>query len=121
MNADVMVSLHNALYGPTRIARIGRDSLLIEHIDDSENLFNRTFYGVFVVVTQNLRKDSPNTRWILESPDTRQISWLLHAKYGGFHGKILTSQDNNQLHLQVLRFYPRNKTHELINQTFGMP
>jgi hypothetical protein len=81
-------------------------------------LFRRTFFGAFAIATQNLRKDFPNTTGVLESPKTRQISWLHNAKYGGIHGKILTSQDNNQLHIQVLRFYPKNKTHELINQTF---
>ena len=118
MNADVMVSIHNALHSPVRIARIGRESLVVETVDDSENLLRRTFYGVFVVATQNLRKESPNTQWVLDSPETRQISWLHHKNYGGFHGKIVTHQDDNKLHLQVLRFYSRNKTHELINQTF---
>lgn len=118
MNADVMVTIHNALYGPSRIGRIGKDTLVIEDVDDQYSLFRRTFFGAFAIATQNLRKDSPNTKWVLESPETRQISWLHNAKYGGIHGKILTSQDNNQLRLQVLRFYPKGKTHELINQTF---
>jgi len=118
MNADVMVSIHNALHSPTRIARVGRETLVVETIDDSEHLLRRTVHGIFVIATQNLRKDSPNTRWVLDSPETRQISWLHHIKYGGFHGKILTHQDDRKLHIQVLRMYPRNKTHELINQTF---
>jgi hypothetical protein len=120
MNADVMVSIHNALHSPTRIARVGRDSLVIERIDDSMNLFDRTFYSHFAFATQNMRKDSPNTRWIEESPSTRQITWL-HPKFkDGFAGKIVTHQDDHQLFLHVVRFYPNNKTHELIKQSFAL-
>lgn len=118
MNADVMVSIHNALHSPIRIARIGRDSLVVESIDDSQNLFNRVFYGYFAFATQNMRKDSPNTRWIEESPETRQITWLHPINKDGFAGKVLTHQDDNQLFLHVVRFYPNKKTHELIKQSF---
>ncbi|MEY3697076.1 MAG: hypothetical protein RJA41_726 [Actinomycetota bacterium] len=120
MNADVMVNIHNALYSPTRIARIGRESLIIEELDDNVNCFRRTFYGPFAFATQNLRKDSPNTAWIQESPQTRQITWLHPRHSGGFAGKIVSSQDNDELFLHVVRFYPNNKTHELIKQSFRM-
>jgi hypothetical protein len=120
MNADHMVAIHNALHSPSRICRIGRDTLVVEIVDDPEKLFSRVLFGQFIVATQNLRKDSPNTKWVLESPETRQISWLHPANRNGFAGKITSHQDNNQLHIQVLRFYSNNKTHELINQTFEL-
>lgn len=118
MNADHMVAIHNALHSPSRVARIGRDTLVVELVDEIHELFKRIVYGNFVFASQNLRKDSPNTRWILESPESRQISWMFPKGRSGFSGKIASHQDNGFIHLEVLRFYPGNKTHKLIDQTY---
>lgn len=118
MNADHMVAIHNALHSPSRVARIGRETLVVDLVDDNENLFKRVAFGNFIFASQNLRKDSPNTRWILAAPETRQISWMFPKGRNVFSGKVTSHQDDGLVHLAVLRFYPGNKTHKLIDQTF---
>jgi hypothetical protein len=55
-------------------------------------------------VTQNMRKPSPNTRWIKEDPEHRRITWLF--KNGEYVGRVREFKEDDKTVTEVHHLSP---------------
>ncbi len=122
MDAETFLGIHQALHGPVPVLRLEGRMYSVEYVQGEENLFKRFIVGDSVFATQNIRKDSPNTTWVCESPQTRHITWWLSASRDhSYRGKVVSHTDDpGYVHVNMMLFYKGNKTHVLMDDHFPL-
>lgn len=91
MKAEEVLALHHALWGGADTVDYRGQTLQIERVDNATQHFARVKIADenLTVITQNTRKPSSNTAWVLNAPKryNRRLSWVIEDR-GGFSGKV---------------------------------
>lgn len=115
MLAEESLEIHKALWAepPLSSVKHGANEYPIEHVDEVGKLFNRVVIGELMIITQNMRKPSVNTDWVMQQPG-RELTWVIHVK-NSYVGKVMAYIDptNNSKTYEVFKL---NQEDELILQ-----
>lgn len=91
MLPEEVVEIHLKLWHnppPHKISYRG-EKYVVHIADEPTKNFRSVAIGNISIVTQNLRKASPNTTWVQQNPHNK-LSWVF--KDGNYAGKVETSE-----------------------------
>lgn len=90
---DVALNASTPVIGLWRVRGPNQDFLIADRLPDNIKL-----------LTQNMLKESDNTAWVLEDPESRGISWIARGR-STYLGQIRHYRDNEtQMHYEVTLF-----------------
>ena len=105
MKASEVLQFHKLLWRetpPSQVEFKGK-TYSVFTIDSTTRSFRSCNVGKISIVTQNLKKPSSNTRWVLEDK-RRQLSWIFVDN--NYHGKVSAEPMEDELVYKVWKLNP---------------
>lgn len=116
LSAEHMLLAHAVMHSGMTVAFIENKMRPIEYHNERGRDYRKMNVEGIQFLTQNLCKDTVNTRWVLEDLEHRSITWAttVRGKFR-FEGRVRTWLDEDGQHIEVVRFYPQGRKHVLVN------
>lgn len=98
MKPEEAAIIHHALWGGADRVEYRGQQIPVERVDNTDQKFARVVLPDedLVVITQNVRKPTRNTYWVLSGPSgsNRRLSWIGKKGSSGFIGKVQSWRTN---------------------------